>query len=267
MNPCRRFVHLVLFGAMPLLIAVSVRSAFGDGPSPAAIGAWVQSQVDDGRLTVNFYDRSKPPKQFPGWTDFEFRLEYTYDYQVELVSKTRRKGSPQVAILVPTFKQIEVPIKHRIELPDHLKSDRWYEFPLPQHELDHVRVGLHPRLVLLGRQLVKSLNRIEVEGATPADLKYEWVEKQINDRMTLRRDAIQNLVASINRKLDADTNHGAVPLPNADEFMSRLYLKENLDEMKFPYLAEVLDLVRSAEYQQAQLVIREVPPRNPPLPK
>ncbi len=265
MRSNRRLVFAMLSSVAVLLNGGTALRLCADEPSAAAVGAWVKEQIADGRLTVEFYDPAKPPKPFPGWTDFEFRLEYRYDYQVEFPqpkSKDKNKKKvvvrPGAAVIVPTYTKIDVPIKHRMLLPKYLESDRWYEKGLAKHELEHVRVGLHPRLVLLGKHLVKKLGRIEGMVDAPADANREWVEKRMTAELALRRDAIQALVAAINRKIDTVTNHGVVLLPNHDEFFANLYLKENLDEMKFAYLPEVLDLVGSRDYQQAKLVIREV---------
>ena len=265
MRSNRRLVFVMVSSVAVLLNGGMATRLCADEPSSAAVGAWVKEQIADGRLTVEFYDPAKQPKPFPGWTDFEFRLEYRYDYKVEFPqpkSKDKNKKKvvvrPGAAVIVPTYTKIDVPIKHRMLLPKYLESDRWHEKGLAKHELEHVRVGLHPRLVMLGKHLVKKLGRVEGMVDAPADANREWVEKRMTAELALRRDAIQTLVLAINRKIDTVTNHGVVLLPNHDEFFANLYLKENLDEMKFPYLPEVLDLLGSRDYQQAKLLIREV---------
>ena len=234
-------------------------------PTSTAVGAWVREQIKDGRLTVEFYDPAKPPKPFPGWTDFEFRLEYRYDCKLEFPAsknKTNKtKGTRSgLAVIIPTYTKIEVPIKHRMQLPKYLESERWYEKGLAKHELEHVRVGLHPRLEMLGKHLVGKLRRVEGMIDKPTDANREWIATRLNAEIAPRRDAIQALVLEINRKIDTVTNHGVLPYPDLDEFLTDLYLKENLDEMKFPYLPEVLDLINTKEYQRARLVIPDVEP-------
>jgi hypothetical protein len=267
----------MLSGFAVMLNAMSAARSNADEPSSAAVGAWVKGQIEDGRLTVEFYDPAKQPKPFPGWTDFEFRLEYRYDYQVQFPQsqsppKTKNKpqnkksvppSSPVMAVIVPTYTKIEVPIKHRMLLPRYLESDAWHEKGLARHELDHVRVGLHPRLPMLGKHLLRKLSRIEGKVGMPTDANREWVDKQMTAEITLRRDAIQALVAAINSKIDKVTNHGVIPLPDAEEFLANLYLKENLDEMKFAYLPQVLDLIGTREYLQARLTIPEAAADRP----
>jgi hypothetical protein len=245
----RRFV-LVAFGCcVALFYAGQQRRLLAKEPASVATAAWVKEQMADGRLTVEFYDPLKQPRPFPGWTDFEFRLEYQYKYRVE--SLKSRKAARGTVVLFPTFTKVEVPVKNRILLPATAKSERWYEGALARHELEHVRIGTHPRLMMLGKHLVNKVNRIESTVETISDATPDWVAARLEDAITPRRDALQALVAGINRKVDKDTNHGQIPLPNLEEFLANLYLKEHLDEMKFTYLAEVLDLVGTPEYQMA----------------
>jgi hypothetical protein len=255
------------------LLCVSAFAGFGtcrgqaaEEPSPAAIGAWVKAQVDDGRLTMEFYDPAKPPRAYPGWTEFEFRLDYRYDYKVELPKPKKGKGTPLSAIIVPTFTRIDFVTRHKVQLPGPEPSDRWFLSRLGSHELDHVRVGQHPRLALLAKQLVKNVKQLEGNIQGPSEVSDKWVAMKLDAEISPRRDAIYDLVHRINRKIDSLSQHGTISLPDRDEFLEGLYLKENLDEMKFSYLAEVLDMVDSREYQQARLQFRE-PETQKPQPK
>lgn len=246
-------------------IAVAVLAIWGtcittrgwaDEPSEAAVARWVKEQLDDGRLTVEFYDPNKQPKPFPGWTDFDFRLEYRYEFKVEF-PKNAKKNAPTTATIVPKFTKVELPVKNKILLPKFLESDRWYTRPLAKHELEHVRAGLHPRLTMLAQHLVKKVQRLEHRVDKPSVVNADWASDRINEAMAPRRDALKALVANINRKIDDDTRHGGIPYPNFEDFLDRLYLKENLDDMKFPFLAEVNDLLATPDYQKAKSVIRE----------
>lgn len=224
-------------------------------PSQSAMANWVKKQMDDDRLTVEFYDPTKPPKRFPGWTDFEFRVLYRYDYQY--AARGKRKDKPSVVEIKPKFTQVDIPVKNRTLLPNSLEGPTWFEKPLAKHELEHIKVGLHPRLTLLTRRLVEKLTVIEVPDATLVDVTPEWVAKRVDEAVDLRKDAIQTLVTKINAKIDQVTRHGSVSYPEWDAFLDSLYLKENLDEMKFPYLSEVLDIIESREYKMAQFAIPE----------
>ena len=252
-----RATMLALFAG----ILIEPPSSAAEPPAKSA-SDWVGELVKDGRLTVDFYDPAKPPHPFPGWTDFEFRLEYRYDYRTEW---TQKKGAPVIVVVTPKFTKLEVPIKHHVQLPMYLKTERWYDAGLARHELDHVRVGMHPRLAMLGKHLMAKVQRIDGRVENVTDATADWIAKRVDAEMEPRRDALQALVLAINRKIDAITNHGATPLPDRDEFLSNLYLKENLDEMKFPYLSQVLDLIDRPEYQQAHIQLQQIEaPASPP---
>lgn len=240
------------------------QSLNADEPSSADIAAWVKRQVSDGRMSVTFADNSTPPRRFPGWTEFEFRLEYQYEYHVEF---SRKKTARVPVVVTPKFSKIEVPITHRILLPKRLEGENWYDAPLARHELDHVRVGTHPRLKMLGKHLLEKLTRIEATADRPVEVNSDWVKRHIDEAVSHRRDAIQALVGAINRKIDSETQHGGLPMPDRDDFFAGLFLKENLDEMKFPYLPEVVDLLGTRDYQQARVQVGlVVDPGKPPSP-
>ena len=229
-----------------------------DKPEPA-LSTWIKELKDSGRLTVEFYEPGQP-RQYEGWTVFEYKLFFEYECQLEWPRKKPRAGS--VAI-VSKFTKVELPVTHRMELPKRLEGERWYETTLARHELDHVRVGTHPRLAMLGKHLVKKLNRLERTVEKPADVTRDWTRKQIDDEVLRRKDAIEKLVMDINRHIDKVTRHGARPLENREQFLAELFLKENLDEMKFPYLADALDLLDTREYLQARVQTAEVDTSRP----
>ena len=250
-----RHAFAMLCGAAMSIVAPACESA--DVPPAATVAAWVKGQIDDGRLIVEFYDPAKPPKPYPGWTEFEFRLDFQFEYKTEPLRK--KKGArPGPVIVNLNYTKIDVPIKHRMQLPKTLEAERWYEAGLARHELDHVRVGLHPRLAMLGKHLVQRVNRFERSADAVGDVTAEWVKARIDAELGARRDAILALVLGINQKIDKLTDHGATPLPNREEFLAGLFLKENLDEMKFTYLPEVLDIINTRDYQQTRILSREV---------
>lgn len=239
------------FGAAGM---TSGKSLHAEEPSTDALGAWVKEQVEDGRLVLEFYDPAKPPRPFPGWTEFEFRLDYKYEFRTEFPKP--RKGI-QTAIVLPTFTKVDFNVKQKIQLPRTLQSPRWFAAGLGRHELDHVRIGQHPRLAMLSQQLIRTIQRSEATIQTKSEVDAKWVNSRLEAEISPRQKAIYDLVHAINKKLDALSNHGANPLPGREEFMEGLYLKECLDEMKFPYLAEVLELANSREFQKARIQFRE----------
>jgi hypothetical protein len=235
------------------LIGLS-RELLAADPAEALPSVWVKDQIREGRLKVEFYEPGKP-REFEGWTQFEFRFEFQFECQINWPQKKPRAGP---VVLIPTFSKVQVPVTHRMELPRALEGERWYDATLARHELEHVRVGSHPRLAMLVRHLVKKLRRVDRVVENPADVNPEWVQKQLEEELALRRNAIQSLVLDINRHIDKVTQHGARRLEDREQFFVELYLKECLDEMSFPFLPDVLDLIDTREYQSARVQTREI---------
>ncbi len=252
-------LSLIAVGLLVVSASTGQYARADDAPLPG-VADWVLQRIKQEQLTVEYYDPAKPPKPFPGWTDFEFRLNYQYDYRVDW---TQKKGERAAVVVVPRYLKIDVPIKHHIQLPMTLKADRWYEAGLARHELEHVRVGMHPRLELLGKHLISKVQRIDGMVDRPDDVTLQWVRTRVDAEMAARRDAVLALVLGINQKIDMATNHGAVELPDREAFFSVLYLKENLDQMKFPYLPQVLDLIARPEYQKARVQLQQIDRRDP----
>lgn len=247
-------------GMLLLSTAVVWHCSFAEEPASNKVSTWVDGLTRSGHLKVEYYDPARPPKPYPGWTQFEFSLDYRYEYRMDW---TPRKAGGVAVVVTPDFQQLDLPVLHRVQLPMTLKSNRWFETGLGRHELDHVRVGMHPRLAMLGKHLMSKVRRLDGIVNQPDDVTQAWVQKRVDAEMAPRRDAIQALVLAINSKLDTLTNHGATELPEREEFLSKLYLKENLDEMKFPYLPQALDLISKPEYQRVRIQLQQVdPPSN-----
>lgn len=252
---CRRLIASFLLATAAALSLTGPQSTHADEPSQAAMATWIKAQIKDERLKVEFYDPARPPRRFPGWTDFEFRVIYEYDYRFAMHTKKKQKIG--VVEIKPKFSRVDVPVMNRTLLPNSLEGETWYQAPLAKHELEHIRVGLHPRLVLLTRHLVEKIAVIEVPAESLAEVTREWIAKHVDEAVAIRKDAVQAFLTRINAKIDSVTRHGATPYPDWDLFLDGLFLKENLDEFKFPYLSEVLDLIESPDYKKARIAIPE----------
>ena len=258
----RKSLSFIAFG-LGLIVAASAtgQDAIPEEPPLPGVVEWTQRLVKQERLTVTYYDPARPPKPFPGWTDFEFRLNYQYDYRADW---TQKKGERVAVVVVPRYVKLDVPIKHHIQLPQTLQAERWYEARLARHELEHVRVGMHPRLEMLGKHLITKVQRIEGMVDRPEDVTLQWLQPRVDAQMSVRRDAVLALVMGINQKIDQTTNHGATEIPDREAFFSSLYLKENLDQMKFPFLSQVIDLINTPEYLKARVQLEQFDAVDPP---
>jgi len=248
----------VRYGLAVVLLLTLPVSGIAEEPGDQDLAAWAAQLIRAGTLKVEYYDPARPPKSLPGWTDFEFELRYQYEYTTSIRA---RKASPASVTIVPQFRQVEVPVQHRILLPDTLKATSLAGSSLGRHELDHVQIGQHPRIALLGRELVLSLRQIVVNHPT-GDLTQDWIQKQIDDQIGQRRDALEALVRTANQDLDRRTGHGRGPLADRPEFFEGLFTKQQLHDQKFPFLSEVLNLVNSPAYQRARLTISAQDPER-----
>ncbi len=260
----RTFLLLCLLA--PFSLSAAEPSAAPEPPE------WIRPVFDRGLTKLEFYDPIKKPQKFPGWTNYKFELNYHFTYEYG-IRETAQKGSSKkkiVVTIVPKFTMIELPVRHQILLPERYDTPRVWDTSLALHELEHVAISAHHRVALLAEHLLKKIQKIERTIDTPSQITDDWVKKLIDELITPRREAIDALFASNNRHLDKLTGHGAKPLADRDAFFTQMYLKENLDEMKFPFLTEALDLLNHRSYQSARwesppqhLPNRQTPPEPP----
>ena len=211
---------------------------------------WIEAAKMSGRLEVEFYPANKRPKPFDGWTDFNLTMEYKYDHSIKWKGM---KGQALDVSIVPAFTSVKPLISHIIKLPESIDQEHWYTTELGRHELDHVAIGSHPRLMMLATHLVKNLGRLTRSADRVTDVSQKWAQEEINRAVDSRTQSIHALVVSNNERLDALTRHGVRKLAERREFFDRLFLKENLDESKFSFLGESMKLLDSKEYQEAKL--------------
>ena len=237
----------VLFALVSLASPMWLVAA--EPPAAASPPAWIKPAFEQGRTKIEFYDPAKDPREFPGWTVFDSDLTYQFDYEYKFREDKQKK---YVVTLVPKFSKVELVVRHRVQLPQRYKSSRVWESPLAQHELEHVGIGAHRRTEMLAQHLVRKIERVERTVSKPSEITNDWAQDAIRDEIAPRREALDQLLKANNRNLDKLTGHGARPLANRDAFYAEMYLKENLDEMKFPYIHEVLDLLDQRDYQAAR---------------
>lgn len=232
-----------------VILAAPIPIVAAEPPTTVSPPAWIKPAFEQGRTKVEYYDPAKDPHEFPGWTIFDSDLNYQFESEYQFRENRQKK---YVVTLEPKFTKVELIVRHRIQLPKRHESPRVWESPLAQHELEHVAIGAHRRAAMLADHLVRKVRQIERIVGKPSEITNDWVEKAIREELTPRREALVELLRANNRNLDKLTGHGARPLADRDAFYAQMYLKENLDEMKFPYLHEVLDLLDQRDYQAAR---------------
>ena len=232
----------------------------GDKPYPTdKAPKAVKSLIQDGTITLVFNSDPEFVKRDTGKAHYYLGLTQKYGYSF---SKAKKDDVWQVKVVA---KQVEptVRIEHVVRLPSKYKTDTVWNGRLLRHEFDHIAISLDPRPVLLLEHLCRSLpplKRALEPGEEPSDAVYKRI---INEEITLRREAVENLIQANYVLLDQVSTHGKVPIPKRAEFFGKLFTKENLAEQNFPYVDAVLDLLNFPEYQQAELRFL---PRDPTEP-
>ena len=205
--------------------------------------------IDRGKVEVVYDSDPEFVKAARGWADFHIHVQSSFKYDV---TKTRKNGRWQVQLHL-TKLEPKIELTHLIRLPSTFKSPDVWSNRILRHEFDHIAVSLDPRAMLLLRHLLVHLPVIERTLEPKETPSNDVLNKLVDEEVVKRRQAVVELLRQDNQRLDKIGGHGAQAVPNRAAFFAKLYTKENLAETKFPFIEQVLDLLETAEYQQAEL--------------
>ena len=229
--------------------------------------------IEDGKVEVVYDSDPEFVKAARGWADFHVQIRSSFKYDL---TKTRKNGRWQVKLHLMKLEP-KIELTHLIRLPVSYQSQdiwntrslrrefdtrTWRSWLVPRlnnagctvwHEFDHIAVSLDPRAMLLLRHLLEHLPVIERTLEPKVTPSNEVLNKLVDEEVVKRRQAIVELMRQNNQRLDKIGAHGAELVPNRATFFTQLYTKENLAETKFPFIEQVLDLLETSEYQQAEL--------------
>ncbi|MEK6262866.1 MAG: hypothetical protein AABP62_30070, partial [Planctomycetota bacterium] len=205
--------------------------------------------IEEGAVTVVISSDSEFVKANIGKAHFYMRLTQKYRYNF---SKSKQGELWHVKV---TAKNVEptLHMEHVVRLPIKYRTDTVWSGRLLRHEFDHVAVSLDPRPKLLLEHLCRNLPTLErtlEAGEEPSDAVYKRI---INEELGRRRNAVKELIQANYVLLDQFSKHGSNAIPQRAEFFGKLFTKENLAEQKFPYVTEVLEVLESPEFRQAEL--------------
>lgn len=209
----------------------------------------LRSMIQNGTVTLVFSSDPEFVKDNIGKAHFYLRMTQKYGYGF---SKSKKNELWQVKV---TAKNVEptVHVEHVVRLPVKYKADTVWSGRLLRHEFDHVAVSLDPRPALLLEHLCRNLPPLErtlAAGEEPSDAVFKRI---INEEIDRRLDAVNDLIQANYVLLDQVSKHGTIAIPKRAEFFGKLFIKENLAEQKFPFVADVLELLDSPAFQQAEL--------------
>ena len=220
----------------------------------------LRSLIDDGKVEVVYESDPEFVKAARGWADFHLQLRYTFKYDL---SKSQKNGRWHIKLAIAKLNP-KIELTHLIRLPVTFKSPDVWSGRILRHEFDHIAISLDPRAMLLLRHLLDHLTEIERTLEPKESPTNGVLSKLVDDEILKRREAVVELMRQNNIELDKIGAHGGQAVPNRAAFFAKLYTKENLAERKFPFIDEVLDLLETPEYQQAELRFL---PRDPAEPR
>lgn len=235
--------------------AVTTREPIPDDDAPREL----KRLIADGKVKVVYDSDPEFEKAQRGWADFNVRLEHSFKYSLK---KSQKNDRWRVRVVV-TRLDPKIELTHLIRLPASFKSPEIWQSQILRHEFDHVAVGLDPRAMLLLRHLLAHLPVIERTLEPDEEPSNERLSQFINEEIDRRREAVVELMRQNNVLLDKVGAHGARPVPDRAAFFAKLYTKEHLAERKFPFVDQVLDLLKSPQYENAELPFLARDPTDP----
>ena len=237
-TPSLRLLMVVCLG-----VALPVQAVEPPPPPPE-----LKELIERGGVTFDFYDPQQKKMSRPGLT--QFVLTCNWEYRLSAESRTRA-GKTRV-VVKPFGIQVTSRVEQTMLLPREMVDDAFWKKSLVLHEFDHVTVVADPRPRRLMQHMADKLRVVErtlERGQQPSDALHK---EMINDELNARRQAITDLINRNHVLLDAQSQHGAVALPQRLKFFQDLYTKSNLTAAEFPYLSEVLDLLPTKAYSQPE---------------
>lgn len=240
-------------GPVVLILACCSRHVTASEELVASAPPDIRSLLETGGVTLNTYDPATETSDlawFHGSATFELRLAAPFTTQFTW----KRDGKWNRIAIATEFQPVTSRLTHTIKVPHPSDHGGFWGESLIRHELDHVAITADPRPILLFERSLKTVLSLHRKLPAKSEPKSSGVVGFVNQELRLRREAIFDLIREQNRKLDETTQHGLLPLPHRDAFFRSLYEKESLDEAGFPYLAEVVGLLKEKRYQEARLL-------------
>ncbi len=245
--------------AEPPTVTNSTSQSTTQQPIPReGISAEMKTLAEQGKVEIVYDSEPEFVKAARGWADFHVQLHYSFKYDL---TKTRKNGRWQVKVVINEIRPT-IELTHIIRLPNTFKFRDIWNSRVMRHEFDHVAVSLDPRPMLLFKHLIEHLPAIETTLEPKDSPTSAVVNKLVDAEIVKRRQAIVELMRQNNLRLDNIGAHGAQVVPNRAAFFTQLYTKDNLAEMKFPFIEQVLKLLDSPEYQRAESNLKFLP-RDP----
>ncbi len=226
-------------GLATMVALTSVLAA--EDPYGELSAAWLQQA---GKVRFVYKDWKPDSGTFPGLTTFRIghRIQWSHT-RVDQLSTSLQSIS-----VLPAVSLLEITIDHEMRLPTGHAFTNSFFSNLVAHEYDHVRISTDFRPRQLLDHLLRYPGPIEVPAPGEGAINDATIREVVNRELNARQSAVLALVSSNNEQLDALTGHGRKRLADRPAFFRSLYARERLQELNFPYLAQVETLLRSPAY-------------------
>ena len=212
--------------------------------------------IDAGNVTLVYRTTEEAPEL---WKNAHAVWHFTIGHRCAYrITKKRALNGWNVTIQ-PNFKRITQSLSHEVILPIRYDVDHWWQTQLARHEFDHVAIASDPRVRILAKYLIRNMPPIQRTLPREVEPTAEVANAIINDEVDKCRQALNALLKKNNESLDRISQHGKVRIDDRRAFFTRMYRKENLLEMGFPYVREVLGLVDSRQYADVRLLYNYEP--------
>jgi len=213
----------------------------------AEIPLYYKQLIAQGDVEFEFYDSRVERRRYPGQALFLLYVDHRYQFRYDTVE---HDGNRHLKIR-PGMQRVDCRVSHTIRLPDRFDSDQRWSHWLVAHEFDHVAISTDPRPVMLVEHLLHELRLIRRTVDPSEVIDTQDVDRIVDEEIVKRRDAVQCLIQSNYDLLDEITRHGVQPIPDREAFFKSLYTKPNLEQLQFPYTAEVSSLLSDRAYRNA----------------
>ncbi len=215
----------------------------------------LQQLIKAGRVEVVYDSDPDFVKANRGWADFHWDIQRKFEF------RTSRKAR-EFTITV-TKMDLTIQLTHVIRIPSTFRSPTIWTGSLLRHEFDHVAISLDPRPRLLIEHLLQMFPAFKHSLGKDESASNQLAVKLINTHLDQRINAVREIMKRNNQTADQLSQHGTIPIPRRREFFESLYSKENLAESNFPFMDEILSLLESSEFQQAQHPFLRLDPTSP----
>ena len=205
--------------------------------------------IDEAGVSLVFYDPVREPRVHRGYTAFRLDMFYDASFQYRW-----EDGAAGRRVTIQTeIGNLRYRISNRVELPQYLDRDDWWNNSLVRHEFDHVAMTVDPRVRMLFEHLCRNISPITRRLPRAAPVNDAVIKAIIQEEVERRYNAVIDLLIANEHALDAATGHGSRRLADRAAYFRSLLLEPNLKEHDFPFLAEVKDLLQTKAYQEAPL--------------